>query len=163
MYDIKNLKIWKESPKDNPFLNRMVIIEIEAFFTEAVLKKEAEYCNVKSILEVGGVFKVNRVNNGRGLRFPIYLTERMQNTDIDALELSVRASNCLKRAGIHTIGGLCERIHSSSDLKTLRNCGNTSIAEIMDKLFYANYMSLPAEKRNEYIAKVIQMNTVTLE
>lgn len=125
------------------------------------MEKEEDYCNVKRILEVGGLVKVNRLSNGRGLRFPIYITERMQNTEIDALDLSERAKNCLKRAGIHTIGDLCERIHSSSDLKTIRNCGSKSVAEIMDKLFYLNYMSLSPEKRKEYIVKVIQMNAVT--
>lgn len=30
MYDIQNLRIWKESPKDKSFLNRNVIVEIEA-------------------------------------------------------------------------------------------------------------------------------------
>ena len=127
------------------------------------MKKEEDYYNVKSILEGDGLLKVNRSSNGRGLRFPVYLTERMQNAEIDALDLSERAKNCLKRAGIHTIGDLCECIHSSSELKTIRNCGSKSAAEIMDKLFYVNYMSLSPGKRNEFIAKVIQMNAVTVE
>ena len=119
---------------------------------------DKEYSNIKSILEDNGILEVNRVNNGRGLRFPIYMTERMRNTDLDTLELSVRASNCLKRAGMHTIGDLCERIHSSSDLRTIRNCGSTSVAEIMDKLFRFNFESIPIDKRGEYIVEVIKAN-----
>lgn len=119
---------------------------------------DKEYSNIKSILEDNGILEVNRVNNGRGLRVPIYMTERMRNTDLDTLELSVRASNCLKRAGMHTIGDLCERIHSSSDLRTIRNCGSTSVAEIMDKLFRFNFESIPIDKRDEYIVEVIKAN-----
>ena len=122
------------------------------------MKKDDEYCRVISILEKIDGLKVHRVSGGRGLKFPVYMSEKMPNTDIDNLELSVRASNCLKRSGIHTIGELCETVHSSSDLKAIRNCGSTSIAEIMDKLFYLNYMSISPERRGEYIARVIQMN-----
>ena len=75
------------------------------------MKKDDEYCRVIGILEKIDGLKVHRVSGGRGLKFPIYLSEKMNNTDIDTLELSVRASNCLKRAGIHTIGDLCEGLY----------------------------------------------------
>ena len=106
-----------------------------------IMKKE-DYSNVKSILEGTDMLSVHPATKGLGLKFPVYLSRTMEEEDIAVLELSVRAMNCLKRSGIHTIGDLCERIHSSSDLRTIRNCGNTSVAEIMDKLFLYNYMQL---------------------
>ncbi len=51
---------------------------------------------------------------------------------IDELELSVRAYNCLKRAGINTIADLLDKTHD--DLGKVRNLGKKSIDEIEEKL-----------------------------
>lgn len=51
---------------------------------------------------------------------------------IDDLELSVRAYNCLKRAGINTIADLIDK--SIDDLGKVRNLGKKSIDEIEEKL-----------------------------
>lgn len=51
---------------------------------------------------------------------------------IELLELSVRAEHCLKRAGIETIGQLCDM--SELELSKLRNMGTKSIYEIKIKL-----------------------------
>ena len=100
---------------------------------------------------------VNQRRGGR-LKFRLYLTDRLCSTDIDDLQLSVRSTNCLKRNQIYTIGELCERISSSADLYCLRNCGKTSVAEIMDNLFAYQYAILSPEKRADYLQTVIEMN-----
>ncbi len=51
---------------------------------------------------------------------------------IDVLDLSVRASNCLKRANIYTLGDLVER--TEDDLSKIRNLGKKSVDEIIEKL-----------------------------
>ena len=51
---------------------------------------------------------------------------------IDELELSVRAYNCLKRAGINTIADLLDK--TIDDLGKVRNLGKKSIDEIAEKL-----------------------------
>ena len=51
---------------------------------------------------------------------------------IDELELSVRAYNCLKRAGINTIADLLDK--TIGDLGKVRNLGKKSIDEIEEKL-----------------------------
>ncbi len=51
---------------------------------------------------------------------------------IDELELSVRAYNCLKRAGINTISDLLDK--TIDDLGKVRNLGKKSIDEIEEKL-----------------------------
>lgn len=121
---------------------------------------KSSYVNIGIILGQTGVLEVKPSRPGKSLKFPIYLTEKLENTDLDALELSVRASNSLKRAGYRTIGDLVNNISHSSDLKRIRNCGETSVAEIMDKLFAYQYISLPKGRRMEFIAKVAQMNEV---
>lgn len=98
---------------------------------------------------------------GASFRFPVYLTKEMEGMDIGMLDLSVRSYNCLKRAGIMSIGDLCERIACSADLKQLRNCGSTSVAEIMDHLFDFQFRSLRTEKeRAGFLVKVLEMNDV---
>lgn len=51
---------------------------------------------------------------------------------IDELELSVRSYNCLKRAGINTVGEL--RKMSDEELGKIRNMGRKSMEEIKEKL-----------------------------
>lgn len=51
---------------------------------------------------------------------------------IDELELSVRAYNCLKRAGINTIDQLLAL--SDEDLRTVRNLGRKSYEEVKERI-----------------------------
>lgn len=54
------------------------------------------------------------------------------STPVEALDLTVRSYNCLKREGIHTVGELISR--SEADLMDIRNFGAKSIDEVKDKL-----------------------------
>lgn len=54
------------------------------------------------------------------------------NTSVDVLELSVRSSNCLKRANITTLFDLTQK--SEDDMAKERNFGKKSLLEIKDKL-----------------------------
>ena len=56
----------------------------------------------------------------------------LSQVKIDVLDLSVRASNCLKRANIYTLGDLVER--TEDDLSKIRNLGKKSVDEIIEKL-----------------------------
>lgn len=51
---------------------------------------------------------------------------------IEDLDLSVRSYNCLKRAGINTIGELTEK--TEEDMMKIRNLGKKSLKEIKDRL-----------------------------
>lgn len=51
---------------------------------------------------------------------------------IDNLDLSMRSYNCLKRAGIRTIGDLLELNYN--DLFKIRNMGRKSMKEVLDKI-----------------------------
>ena len=55
-----------------------------------------------------------------------------QDMDIDELELSVRSYNCLKRAGIHTVGELIDK--SPEELMKVRNLGKKGYEEVLDKI-----------------------------
>ncbi|MEE9276826.1 MAG: DNA-directed RNA polymerase subunit alpha [Dehalococcoidia bacterium] len=60
------------------------------------------------------------------------LTPERYNTSIEELNLSVRAYNCLKRSGLMTVGQVLEK--SEDDLLSLRNFGEKSYYELMDRL-----------------------------
>ena len=51
---------------------------------------------------------------------------------IEELDLSVRSYNCLKRAGINTIGELAQK--TEEEMMRVRNLGRKSLKEIMQKL-----------------------------
>ena len=51
---------------------------------------------------------------------------------IEDLDLSVRSFNCLKRAGIHTVGDLVGK--SESEMMKVRNLGRKSFEEVMQKM-----------------------------
>ncbi len=53
-------------------------------------------------------------------------------TSIDDLDFSVRAYNCLKRAGINTLGDLTEK--SELEMMKIRNLGKESLKEVIDKI-----------------------------
>jgi DNA-directed RNA polymerase subunit alpha len=56
---------------------------------------------------------------------------------IDELELSVRSFNCLKRAGVETIGQLLQK--SESELGAIPNFGQKSIEEVIENLHGRGY------------------------
>ena len=58
--------------------------------------------------------------------------ERFDAMPIEELDFSVRAYNCLKRAGIHSVGELLAM--TEAQLMKLRNFGNNSLAEVKSKL-----------------------------
>ena len=53
-------------------------------------------------------------------------------TPIDDLDFSVRAYNCLKRAGINTLGDLTEK--TEIEMKKIRNLGKKSLKEVIEKI-----------------------------
>ncbi|MCY4373714.1 MAG: hypothetical protein OXC31_08025 [Spirochaetaceae bacterium] len=65
--------------------------------------------------------------NGPDVHLPVAAAE-----PVSVLNLSVRPSNCLRRAGIRTIGDLVER--SEHDLRGIRGLGAGTLQEIVDAL-----------------------------
>ena len=53
-------------------------------------------------------------------------------TSIEDLDFSVRAYNCLKRAGIHTLQDLVNK--SETDMMKIRKLGKKSLKEVLDKI-----------------------------
>lgn len=157
MYDIRNLNIWKQ--KDE-IRGREVVLE------DDVSKRKETFSSMKSkpifeeIMRLVPEADIEGIKKRRGgkFRFLVYLNETANTTTIDALELSVRSSNCLHRAGYRTVGELLVKINGSEDLKKIRNCGAKSIDEIMEQLFCFQYKQFTGESKIKYIRKVLEMN-----
>jgi len=58
--------------------------------------------------------------------------QKALETSIDDLDLSVRAYNCLKRAGILTLHDLVDK--TENEMMKIRNLGKKSLKEVIDKV-----------------------------
>ncbi len=73
---------------------------------------------------------------GRGVPSRIY------DVPIEDLELSVRAYNCLKRAGITKVGEVLERLEKGEEeILAIRNFGRKSLNELVDRLDQKGFLS----------------------
>lgn len=107
-------------------------------------------------------FTIEQIKNKRGgsIRYPVYLNATLMDADIAELDLSVRAYNCLKRAGLHKVGDLVEKIDGKEDLLKLRNLGNRSADEIMMQIMCFQYQLLKPEKQKAYVKRIVELNEV---
>jgi DNA-directed RNA polymerase subunit alpha len=74
------------------------------------------------------------------------IPDRVAEANIEDLDLSVRAFNCLKRAGITKVGEILEKLERDEDeLLAIRNFGQKSLEELKEKLEAKGFWPLPAE------------------
>jgi DNA-directed RNA polymerase subunit alpha len=67
---------------------------------------------------------------------------RIYDVPIEELELTVRAYNCLKRAGITKVGEVLERLQKGEDeILAIRNFGRKSLHELVEKLNSKGYLA----------------------
>ncbi len=67
---------------------------------------------------------------------------RIYDVPIEDLELTVRAYNCLKRAGITKVGEVLERLErGEEEILAIRNFGRKSLNELVEKLEGKGYLS----------------------
>ena len=66
---------------------------------------------------------------------------------IEQLQLSVRAYNCLKRSGLITVGTVLEK--SEEELLALRNFGEKSYLELLDKLLNSGFPAPRIDSRHD--------------
>ena len=75
---------------------------------------------------------------------------RLAELNIGKMNLTVRSSNGLKRANIHTFGQLKERLEIEDGLLKLRNIGQKSVREIKQLFFEECYARLLPYERAQY-------------
>ena len=75
-----------------------------------------------------------------------WIPDRIAEASIEDLDLSVRAFNCLKRAGIATVGEILEKLErDENELLAIRNFGQKSLDELKEKLAAKDYWPLATE------------------
>jgi DNA-directed RNA polymerase subunit alpha len=73
-----------------------------------------------------------------------WIPDRIAEASIEDLDLSVRAFNCLKRAGVANVGEILEKLdRDESELLAIRNFGQKSLDELKEKLEAKGYWPLP--------------------
>ncbi len=113
-YDKLVLEVWTNSsikPEDAVALAARILIE----HLEIV-------ANISNIANISGMM-IEKKEDPK---------QKALETAIEDLDFSVRAYNCLKRAGIHTLQDLVNK--SSSEVMKIRNLGKKSLKEVMDKI-----------------------------
>ena len=77
---------------------------------------------------------------------------RVYDAPIEELELTVRAYNCLKRAGITKVGEILKRMEKGEDeMLAIRNFGKKSLDELVEKLRDKNYLNVPGVDLSAYM------------
>ncbi len=80
------------------------------------------------------------------------IPNRIAEAPIEELELTVRAYNCLKRAGITKMGDILKRMEKGEDeMLAIRNFGRKSLDELVDRLREKNYLSVPGVDLSAYM------------
>ena len=83
-------------------------------------------------------------------------SNRLSELSIDEMSLTVRSSNGLKIAGIHTFGKLKERLEIENGLINIRNIGQKSLKEIKQLFFDECYARLLPYEKAVYWQEVIE-------
>jgi DNA-directed RNA polymerase subunit alpha len=74
------------------------------------------------------------------------IPDRIAEASIEDLDLSVRAFNCLKRAGISTVGEIIEKLErDEEELLAIRNFGQKSLDELKENLEAKDFWPLPED------------------
>ncbi len=113
-FDSLTLEVWTNgsiSPEEAISLSAQILIEYLKLFTEI----DDTYAEVEILVEKEEEQK-----------------DKVLEMSIEELELSVRASNGLKRANINTVGDLIEK--TREEMSKIRNLGQKSLEEIERKL-----------------------------
>ena len=78
---------------------------------------------------------------------------RVAEAPIEELELTVRAYNCLKRAGITKVGDILKKMEKGEEeMLSIRNFGKKSLDELVEKLREKNYLTVPGVDLSAYMS-----------
>lgn len=86
------------------------------------------------------------------------IPNKVYEMPIEDLELTVRAYNCLKRAGITQVGEILEKLKKGQDeILAIRNFGQKSLDELIERLEEKGYLSMVNED-GEFPKAVAEFN-----
>lgn len=110
-----------------------LILEVETY--GSILAREAVSLAAKVLIEHLDLF-VDMTEHVNDVEIMIEKEEedkeKVLDMTVEELDLSVRSYNCLKRAGIDTVGELIQK--TESEMMKVRNLGKKSLSEVKSKL-----------------------------
>lgn len=126
-FDVSNTRVGKQTDFDRLVLTVQTNGTIKA---QEALAQAASILieHFKQFVELPNLELVNLVDS----RKTSAEDEKILDTPIDAINLTLRSFNCLKRAGIDTVGDITRRAYS--EMFKIKNFGKKSIKEVEDKL-----------------------------
>ena len=126
-YEVENARIGQDANYDK------LIMEVS---TKGSIKpEEAMALSARIMIEhLNIVAELNEIADVSGLMNAQKEDTKLKKleTSIDDLDFSVRAYNCLKRAGVNTLGDLTAK--SELEMMKVRNLGKKSLREVIEKV-----------------------------
>ena len=105
-------------------------------------------------------------HHNKRITFNVNFSKDEKAEDISALDISVRANHCLRRAGYHTIGELVNGITAKPDeegsktkLLKLRNLGSKTAEEILLMIMCYQFKILPEKERRAFVGEIVSLNS----
>lgn len=126
-YEVDNARVGQDANYDKLIMNVQTNGSIRpeeamALSAKILIEHLNIITNLSEIADVTGIMNAKQEDSKL----------KKLETSIDDLDFSVRAYNCLKRAGINTLGDLTEK--SELEMMKIRNLGKKSLKEVIDKI-----------------------------
>ncbi len=126
-YDIDNARVGQDASYDK--------LIMEVFTNGSIRPEEAMALAAKIMIEhLNIVTDLSEISDVTGIMNAKQEDSKLKKleTSIDDLDFSVRAYNCLKRAGVNTLGDLTSK--SEVEMMKIRNLGKKSLKEVIEKI-----------------------------
>ena len=126
-YEIDNARVGQDASYDK--------LIIEVFTNGSIRPEEAMALAAKIMIEhLNIITNLSEIADVTGIMNAKQEDSKLKKleTSIDDLDFSVRAYNCLKRAGVNTLGDLTSK--SEVEMMKIRNLGKKSLKEVIEKI-----------------------------
>lgn len=126
-YDVESARVGQDASYDKLIMN--------VYTNGSIRPEEAMALGAKILMEhLTIITNLSEIADTTGIMNAKQEDSKLKKleTSIDDLDFSVRAYNCLKRAGVNTLGDLTEK--SELEMMKIRNLGKKSLKEVIDKI-----------------------------
>ena len=126
-YDVESARVGQDANYDKLIMN--------VYTNGSIRPEEAMALGAKILMEhLNIITNLSEIADTTGIMNAKQEDSKLKKleTSIDDLDFSVRAYNCLKRAGVNTLGDLTEK--SELEMMKIRNLGKKSLKEVIDKI-----------------------------
>ena len=126
-YDVESARVGQDANYDKLIMN--------VYTNGSIRPEEAMALGAKILMEhLTIITNLSEIADTTGIMNAKQEDSKLKKleTSIDDLDFSVRAYNCLKRAGVNTLGDLTEK--SELEMMKIRNLGKKSLKEVIDKI-----------------------------